>query len=504
MDNWKTRDRVSIQLGVHESVSHDSGWWRILEQEGICHKEISGPDTPIILFEGGTPAWVHEYVSTGGVAVVTDARYETLPFDVDYQGRAVIRSFDFPEANRRDIHAPCHMNLFRGPGYGEVRVHRERITKNGIENGLFPALLENQLGTGSCLYTGLPLTGLLTLIGDALRPISTHSEVTERITDIDKWKVADVLVHILGRAFEIAGLPKVGLSRFPGGARSVFIFRVDVDGTFGDSLRQLRDASVEFGIPTAFFLNRSLCEGDEELLSTLGPPLEVGNHGDIHNLFDDRESNLTNLQRCEDWIDSFGLRHGPWYVAPRGMWNLALAEALDELGFEFSSDFGFDTDGLPFFPRIGGRRLKALQIPVHAYSPERASRFSQENGLPEPQAEDVLRYFKDVATERIAQRLPVYFYGHPEVFGPMAREVLGRLAKFMLEKGVPILSLSEYAGFWRRRDSAIYDATLVRGADTVYLEHHLSDDVRVVVNGSVLGPEVKEIYLGQQSPPKPS
>jgi peptidoglycan/xylan/chitin deacetylase (PgdA/CDA1 family) len=334
-------------------------------------------------------------------------------------------------------------------------------------------------------------------LGDNLRRLGEHTEITERTTDVDKWKVADILVHMLGRAFTLAELPKVRLGRFPQGARSVFIFRVDVDGTFGDHLRQLRDASLEFGIPTAFFLNRSLCEGDEELLTTLRAPLEVGNHGEVHNLFDDLESNLTNVRRCEEWLDAIGLEHGPWYAAPRGMWNFALAAALDELGFEFSSDFGVDTDGLPFFPRLGGKRLNALQLPVHAYSPERARRFAQENGLPEPGPEDVLEYFKEVAEDKIERSLPVYFYAHPEVFGPMASAVLGELAALAREKGIPILSLSEYAAFWRRRDRVKFAATLNRTKNVVTVSSSLPKDVRLVVNDAVIEAEAKEIHLGR-------
>ena len=89
---------------------------------------------------------------------------------------------------------------------------------------------------------------------------------------------------------------------------------------------------------------------------------------------------MRNIKECEVWLDSIGIAHGPWFAAPRGMWNFALGLSLEELGFDFSSDFGYDIDSFPFFPRFRGRKMKLLQIPIHPYSVERDSIFCDEQG----------------------------------------------------------------------------------------------------------------------------
>jgi hypothetical protein len=112
---------------------------------------------------------------------------------------------------------------------------------------------------------------------------------------------------------------------------------------------------------------------------------------------------------------------GPWYAAPRGMWNPELGAALEELGYLYSSDFGLEIDGLPFFPRVYTQRTGVIQIPIHPFSVERAVRYAEENGLNPPSEEEVLSYFTAVARDLSSKSGPFFFTAIQSILGRWPR-----------------------------------------------------------------------------------
>src|SRR5438270_178455 len=83
------------------------------------------------------------------------------------------------------------------------------------------------------------LSELLLSLGDTLRTFSRHSSITERIVAIDKAQILRVLVWILRKGFSLLGLPYIHLCYYPNRAASVFAFRIDVDGTYEESLTSI-------------------------------------------------------------------------------------------------------------------------------------------------------------------------------------------------------------------------------------------------------------------------
>jgi peptidoglycan/xylan/chitin deacetylase (PgdA/CDA1 family) len=261
-----------------------------------------------------------------------------------------------------------------------------------------------------------------------------------------------MLLWALQTAFLWADLPYIHCWYYPDQAKTVFGFRIDVDGVYGENLVNISRTAKEIGLPLTVFVNKSLCKDEICDLKRLDAYHEIGNHGDIHNLYDSREENLESLRACQNWLARESLPNGPWYAGPRGMWNMNLGLALEELGYEYSSDFGLDFDGLPFFPRMLNRKLAVLQIPIHAYSVERAFIYAAETCSREPKAAEILSYFKDVARFKVAHHLPVFFYSHPAQFGRMAHRILPDLKHFMVQEGAKILTLSNFCQWWKERD----------------------------------------------------
>ena len=470
-----------IEFGISRNVPSDSGWFRILEQEMVPSRVVDGPETPIALFERELPAWAEPFLRKGGIAVITGAEAAAIPWLEGYRGYAAFHHAHFPAPGLEDILLPACADLFNAEGWGEIRVHENRYTKNGIRNGRFPLLCRQSVGNGWCLFAGTPLTRLLTALGDTLRSFSTLTQVTERVSSIDKSKIARILTWSLQKAAELADIPYPHLWYYPEGAPSVFAFRVDVDGVHGAHLDAVSRAGVESALPISFFINKSMCQEHVSSIRKIDPLHEIGNHGDVHNLFDDEDANARNVEQCRAWLQSESIPNGPWYVAPRGMWNVNLGNALDALGYEYSSDFGLDFDGLPFFPRFCGRRLKLLQIPIHPYSVERAFRFSEETGQQEPEAQEILEYFKNVSLLQIQTDQPVFLYSHPERFGPVAAKVLPELKAFLAAHGAEATTLSRYCAWWKKRDAVRYEAEYNPDAGTLTVRGGIPSGVRLNV-----------------------
>jgi peptidoglycan/xylan/chitin deacetylase (PgdA/CDA1 family) len=477
-----------IEIGIFRGVPADSGWYRILEQEMPPHRVVDGPDAPIVLFEGEAPDWAEQFVSRGGVAIISGAEGLRIPWLDGYQGYGIVQHGHFPAFGLDNLLLSCCMDLFSAEGWGEIRIHEKRYTKNGLINGRFPLICHQKVGAGHCLFFGAPLTRLLTVLGDTLRAFGELTPITERVSAVDKSKIARILVWTLQKATQLSQVPYPHLWYYPDGAPSVFGFRVDVDGVFPPNLESISKAGERAGFPISFFINKTMCREHAPSLKRIALVHEIGNHADVHNLYDDERANRHNVLQCREWLDSESIPNGPWFVAPRGMWNSTLGCALEDLGYEYSSDFGLDFDGLPFFPRFRGRRLRLLQIPIHPYSVERAFHYCEENGFQEPTEEQVLEHFTRTGLFQIRTCQPVFFYSHPQRFGTMAARVLPRLKEILSAQGAQMTTLARFGSWWKTRDAVQYEAEYDPESTTLVIRGDLPAGLSVnVVSSTVVG-----------------
>lgn len=440
------RPSAEITVGIAPSVDADPSWRRIVRQEGLPHADATGgPEHAITVTSGAVPTWAERYVADGGVLVVSGAEGlgDLAPEPVHASIQHVATS------DGTTLATPCIARLFPGDGAGQVRLHEDRVTKDGIEQDVFPLVSVRRIGRGHLVWSGVPLTDLLGAGGDRLRRFSRFTDVTERVATVDKAGVADVLVGMLRDGFELAGLPPVGLGRFSDGAASVLIWRVDVDGAFGDRTRALAAAAARQDVRASFFINGRHCEDHPGELRDLPGDHEIGHHGYVHNLFPTVEGNVDNLERGAAWVESAVGAPPTTFVAPRGLWNHALDTALARTGHPYSSDFAIDFDSLPWRTPAG-----VLQVPVHPYSPERAAVFAAETGRPDPTPAEVGSHYIEVLRDQVRNRRPAHLYGHPEVLGAMADDVLPAVVAAARAVGVGTCTLAEYAAWWAEREHA--------------------------------------------------
>jgi peptidoglycan/xylan/chitin deacetylase (PgdA/CDA1 family) len=454
-----------------------------LDQERIAHRPDGDGTAPVVVLEGRLPAWVPDYVAAGGVLVVSGALPEERLLPAG--SIASVTGFTAPDGDRR-VWAPALATLFEGTGAGQLRMHEDRLVKYGRDPDVFPAVLTRRHGHGAIVASGMPLTSLLHAPGDRLRRFSRFSEVTERVASVDKADLADTLTWMLGRAFELARLPLVTLPRFPGRAQSVFIFRVDVDGVYGENMRELADSVIRHRIAASFYLNGDLSARHGGTLSGWGRGTEVGQHGQLHTILDTTAENLENLRAGEAWMHGRTGRRPASFVGPRGLWNRQLGEALACMGYRYSSDFGLDFDSLPF--RADGG---ILQVPVHPYSPERAAVWADEQGAPAPTAADVRDHYVRIVAEQVRLGRQAHVYGHPQVLGTMAEQVLPALSSVADLHSLPRLTLAGYADFWLERErltprvEVLPDGSIDVSVDDIGLQPRVRapSGSAVVVNG---------------------
>lgn len=425
-------------------VDTDPGWTRVLDQERITHNRERASSAPVVVLAGALPDWVADFVDSGGVAVVSGAVADEPLLPASFP--ASVTGFT-PPGHASRAHAPSLVTMFECEGAGELRLHEDRVVKYDVDPDRFPVVFTVRHGLGFLVVSGIPLTTLLSAPGDRLRTFCDYSPMTERVASVDKAAVADTLLGMIRTAFRLAGIPLVTMARFPRGAPSVFILRVDVDGVYGGNTRRLVGAAARQQLPASFFLNGDYSRLHPGPLDGWPESMEVGQHAWLHTLLPTREENHQNLQRAERWMrDDLGLVPTS-FVSPRGLWNHGLGEALRDLGYRYSSDFGLDFDSLPFRSDGG-----VLQVPVHPYSPERATVWAEEVGRPAPTPDDVRHHYLTAMRTQVLHGRPGHVYGHPEVLGDMAEEVLPAMCALADDLGLLRMTLGDYADFWIRRE----------------------------------------------------
>lgn len=477
--------RVNLTTGIYEG-SHKGatdGWRILCEQERLPLPAENLRENAVLLCEGETPPWLPEYMQAGGVAVVTGASPSSLCIETAFAGTASLEYITLFEPEDEPVRIQCAVNLFEGEGLGKLSLHEKRITKLGLCPDEFPAVLYREVGRGGCFYSGVPFSSLICTLGDTLRRTDSFSDFTERVTAVDKHLLLRAMRSLLARAFAKRSLPYVRLSYYPGSYESAFALRVDVDGIFGDSLGLLSRAAAQCGIKTSFYVNQKMCEPEQERLFEIDDMHDIGNHAVLHNLYTGQEDNAKNVAECREWMNKIGLRNGPWFVAPRGMWNYNLNRALEREGYTYTSDFGFCIHGLPFFPYFRGERMGVKQIPVNPFSAERACAKAQEAGLPMPSADDVADYFCRSVREQFALGMPSILYSHPYRFGAMAATVLPRVKALLDSLNIWQTTLPALSEWWSLRDSVRYSAQFNCQTGNVNITGEIPDAVRVDVSG---------------------
>lgn len=261
----------------------------------------------------------------------------------------------------------------------------------------------------------------------------------ERVSRVAKAEVFRLVHTLLELLHHRRGMPYAHLWYFPGTAESVFAFRVDTDGGTPGQIRRLREIAREHDLRMSWYLD---VRSHESWLAEFAgmADQELGIHCFEHRTTGIEETDLRNIRKAVDLLSPYvGRPEG--FAGPFGVWNEGLASAVDAAGFATASEFSYAYDGLPFYPEAGGRRFRALQVPIHPVCAGSLRKAGYDESA-------MLGYFSRVMDRKLALGEPLFFYHHPQ---DTRWDMVSSLIGIARATGAPFMSLGEYARWWRGR-----------------------------------------------------
>lgn len=288
--------------------------------------------------------------------------------------------------------------------------------------------------------------------------------IWENLPFVARRNVRKVLVDVLWRAYHAAGLPLVQKWYWPGGAKSFFCFRADMDAGNEDSMRSYLKVVRPWVSNLSLFVCGSAYIGKEKLLQNVADlGAEIGNHTYTHYVYSTSEHNRVNLQLTEQLLNRVGVTP-KGFVGPASFWHSSMYQVLQEEGYEYTSSFGVDHDNLPYFPpRQEGGTYNMLEIPFHCLG-DRFPKFGI--GI---DSLSVKQFFDQLIEKKYQSSEPINIYGHPDMLGRMgdSPSLIEHICSKALSFGnVWTGNMSALAAWWRKRHDAQaiikYDMTTKR------------------------------------------
>ncbi|HZW32987.1 MAG TPA: hypothetical protein VFF52_19890 [Isosphaeraceae bacterium] len=268
--------------------------------------------------------------------------------------------------------------------------------------------------------------------------------LTERVARQPKAWVRRRLIGKLRRAVTRAGGVWIRLAPFPYPYRSAFSFRVDLDEPLAEDYHRFAAARAPLAECCTHFVSTHAYTHHASVWRDLRH-YDTQSHGHFHHVYRAPESNRLNLERAHRILHGFGFEP-LGFAGPHGRWCRSLDDALEEMGYLYSSDFQLGYDDLPFFPWKGERFSKVLQVPVHPV----CEGLFLEAGVAEPGI--IAEYLGQLVAARLDAGELAIAYGHPERRLGRMPEVLDRLARTVAGQTlVWRVTFSELARWWRWR-----------------------------------------------------
>lgn len=428
-------------MKIHVGLIADSyGWAQILKQEGVSHGRVElnmdalRDDCSVLVINrplgAGEREAVEQYLRSGGAVIGYAAHCEqvagttSIPQHLDY-----ILSHDderFPDVSLLDL----------GMSGAIPREAHDLRTQSGSH-----AMFAGELGGGVAVLLPFDVDAVLrdTRAANKCFYFTRDRLPAETVSLCNKGEARHLVRRCLEYLHAQRGLPYIHLWYFPDGQRNLFAFRIDTDGAPEADVDALYETAVDYGVSMSWYLD---VKSHEPWLRRFGAMVnqEIGVHCYEHRVFDDPDANRRNISRALHLLESAGIRP-EGFAAPFGEWNSGLGRVLQNLGFEYSSEFGCAYDTLPFHPQANGDEFETLQIPVHPISIGSMRRVGYDG-------EQMAAYYRMVMDMKLARNEPLFFYHHPTHHH---WDVVRTLFSDSQMKGVNDITLGGYARWWKKR-----------------------------------------------------
>ncbi len=262
---------------------------------------------------------------------------------------------------------------------------------------------------------------------------------SERVSLVSKGEVHRLVHRALMFLHHARNLPYVHLWYFPYEHRTLFAFRIDSDKGSRQDVDALYHLAVQHDVPMTWFLDVKSHEDWLQHFAFLAGQ-EFGIHCYEHRVLETYEGSVKDLVRARQKLDRVGVSSSG-FAAPFGFWNPGLARAVDQIGFEYSSEFSYAYDAFPLYPHAGSDTFATLQIPIHPICIGSMLRV----GYSETHMAD---YFQRLMDEKLLRNEAWFFYHHPT---HRSWDVVRFLFHYAKRQGAVCVTLAEYARWWKNR-----------------------------------------------------
>jgi hypothetical protein len=289
----------------------------------------------------------------------------------------------------------------------------------------------------------------------------------ERVSLVGKGELRHLVADAFRYLHAARGIPYPHLWYFPGGASNVFAFRIDTDGASRADVDLLHEAGRDAGVNMTWFVD---VRSHEAWLSHFNflTGQEIALHCYDHVTHPTVDGNRKNIARGLQELHRAGIRPRG-FAAPFGIWNPGLAQAIDDAGLFYSSEFSYAYDTFPILPASTDDVFATMQIPIHPICVGSMLKCGY--------TDDRMReYFKQAIERKRVMREPLFFYHHPS-------HTRWDVVRSILQSGdatVINVTMSEYADFWVRRNSIRWEAQYVQN-ELAISSNVTDDDVRLCV-----------------------
>ena len=415
--------KISLKVGL---FPNNPGWEIILSQEGISYEIISEnselyPENFAVIilsntnFEKQKPK-ILSYLENEG-SILFDARCCADFFKIKTKSK------------KADFLIPDETSIFFGSGLVDIYSKIYLLKSDNLElldQGL--QIQQRKAGKGNVLVLSFDVNNLML---DALsvrrKFYYPRKELpSEIVAKIAKSPIRRIVKTSLEYLFHLRDLPFVQMWYYPDGFTNAFLFRVDTDFCKSEDAEKLFKICGKNQIKATWFVDTNSQNLDAEPYIKMKNQ-EVALHCARHRVFEDYQKNYDNLSKGKKKLEK--AKFSPTgFASPFGEWNSKLGKAIEDLDFEYSSEFALNYDDLPFCPFYEGKFSDVLQIPIHPISLGRLRRshFSDD---------EMLKYYLNLINEKMSQNEPVIFYHHPHQRRfEILDEIFRQVNKLMLSK----------------------------------------------------------------------
>jgi hypothetical protein len=448
----------------------DPLWQELLRQKGVSFSSVSRLSDLALLILNREPGEadakrIREYVESGGCLLAAAAH-----------AVGVWPAFKPMERRLRWIAPEGDSPLFRNVGIVDIDTRGWLLPDagTGVTDSGDKAIKATPQGRGFSIL--LPFDVAQVLAGFASGPKQFPAETPrfpyDTVARTSRGEVRRLIANCLRFLLAHKGLPYVHLSSTPGHAGGVFGFRVDTDFGPRQDIEAVARLADRVGMKFSWYVNVGAHGAHLDFFADLarrGHDIQL--HCLRHTVCPDYERNLENFKEGKVAMSAAGITP-VGVVAPFGEWNPNLNQALEELGFEYSSEFCLAYDDLPFRPVVDGHIGKVLQVPVHPICLGRlvAARAS---------AAQMLAYFRSVVDLQVARQEPCFLYDHPERIAQFS-DVLADVLLYGKERCGSQVTLTQYAQWWQRRERFNWSASVSRDELEIRTKSS-ADDLALVV-----------------------